>query len=1655
MGSTSFTYDGKEKPVSVSAEYPDGRRFSAFTVRYTGSGATTYPESTTAPVAAGSYDISVTLNDAANYAFADPSSVSGKKLTVSKAEILFTVGDTRFIFDNSAKPVTITAEYSTGGRFTGFTVEYTGINGTSYAKSTTAPSAVGTYSITVTLTDTANYRISAESAPITGRTMTIINGQQKPISFRDGLVNKLVTDGKFTNPLTNENVGATTTYTSGNPSVATVDAAGEVTILAAGSTTVTAKSALADTTDVYASYTLNVTKKEITVTVKNRSIAYGEASPYDALDDLTFSPAITVTDTPNFITSYTAGKGVNDYSVRVTLPVSDIYAYVYEPGTLTVNPKVLKTEDFEVHAEDKVYDGTDSAKLTATVKAAALIGSDTLKASAEGSFVDTAAGTGKTVNYTVTELSGVKAGNYVLDASVSGTTTADITKEQITFRMGGTTFASDGTPKPVSVTAEYPDGRAFDAFIVKYKGTDGTPYGESEAAPSAVGSYDILITLNDTTNYEIANPAAVIGRKLSIVRMSVIFTVGTTSFAYDGNKKPVTITAVDEYGASFTEFTVKYKGINGTSYSESASAPSEVGDYAILITMYDPDKYAVANPEAITNRTLTIGKFPVIFSFGASEFSYDGSRKSVPVSATDSDNRVFTAYTVFYEGTGTTDYIRSTTAPSEVGTYTVTAEYDANSYRAEKNSTTMTITAGSVAVWASGGTAHLYNDADKTVTVMSVPLLELDVTYYEVKEDGTVGDVTVPSGLGRYLYVITLKNNELNRNYAISGALQGDPDGYADELVGSNIGVMTIENSIQPALSVDQIMVTKEYGDGSFTQSVTGGAPDAEITYSIPNPAEREFATVDAQTGEITILKPGTAVVEVRASRTGYTDTTTRFAVCIEKRLVDITLGSSVRYTGQTQTVPYTVTNDISGNRVRTEDIRFFCQNLSQTQSSGLFRNAGTYYVTGEIPSGNEYYRTNGASSKNIEILKAPLTVTADDKTVTYGSAAPAFTVSYTPLGEDAAGCLDGSAEYACAYSKYSGVGDYTVAVSGLSSDNYDITFEDGTLTAEPLPVSLSWSAAAFTYDGTEHILSAQVTNAVNDDDVRVTAYVGYRASDAGSYLAKAVLLNNENYTLTDGTAVSRAWTIDRRAATVRPEDVKVAVNGTAALKLDVSALLEADRSYSGTPLFRITNAEGREVSLNEALSSAGTYTVTWTNPGSIAFSPNYTVTRLQTATLTVQKSGGGSGGGGGTGGGGGGGSSSTAGENTVTIRGNGGSIESAAALSGRTAEVRTVTEDALAMLCGGGTVEFDLTDFGQSIDEVRLPAEALEKIAEKGGIRIRFSVAELVFDQTAVKEMVRQTNSGAIRFCVSSVSEAALNDAQKKAVETLDAKKIFEIHLASDNVKLCTESKGGFAGGKAELVLMFRLEEGSTAGNYSVYYVSEAGGLTRMNAKYDAGQGAFVFAAGHCSSYVIAYTENAYLNCTKDAACPIDRYVDTANGDWWHDGIHYCLSSGLMNGVSGTRFDPNGTITRGMIVTMLWRLDGQQRPSYGLSFKDVSADQWYTEAIRWAQAGRIVSGYNTEYFGPDDPVTREQLATILYHYAQYKGKGFKGPWTFLLDLTDRGKISVWADEAVHWCSENGIVTGKKGKVFDPQGRATRAEAAVMMQRFSEALKKQ
>lgn len=180
--------------------------------------------------------------------------------------------------------------------------------------------------------------------------------------------------------------------------------------------------------------------------------------------------------------------------------------------------------------------------------------------------------------------------------------------------------------------------------------------------------------------------------------------------------------------------------------------------------------------------------------------------------------------------------------------------------------------------------------------------------------------------------------------------------------------------------------------------------------------------------------------------------------------------------------------------------------------------------------------------------------------------------------------------------------------------------------------------------------------------------------------------------------------------------------------------------------------------------------------------------------------------------------------------------------------------------------------------------------------------------------------------------------------------------------------------------------------------------------------------------------------------------FTDLDAARWYHDGIVWALSEGLMNGMGGDTFAPGATVTRAMVVTMLWRLEGQPEPAAPAAFTDVTDGSWYAKAVAWAAENGIVKGVSDTLFAPNSSLTREQMCTLLYRYAQTKGAGFTGLWSFKLDYTDADQLHDWAVEAVSWMTQEGLVQGRGGSAFAPREGATRAEIASLFQRFAAKL---
>ena len=222
---------------------------------------------------------------------------------------------------------------------------------------------------------------------------------------------------------------------------------------------------------------------------------------------------------------------------------------------------------------------------------------------------------------------------------------------------------------------------------------------------------------------------------------------------------------------------------------------------------------------------------------------------------------------------------------------------------------------------------------------------------------------------------------------------------------------------------------------------------------------------------------------------------------------------------------------------------------------------------------------------------------------------------------------------------------------------------------------------------------------------------------------------------------------------------------------------------------------------------------------------------------------------------------------------------------------------------------------------------------------------------------------------------------------------------------------------------------------------------LSSLSVRTATGDSVHVYNAQKADTYYF-YMPDQYVSVSavftgKYTSVPFN---DVSYGDWYYNAVQFVYSKGIMDGVDYYKFAPNGTITRGMILTMLWRMAGEPFEMPVTSFTDVEIGRYYTTAVAWACRNGIADGMGESTFGPNDAITREELVTLMYRYAQYFGHSCIG--TSIEGFVDAGSVSSYAYNAMCWAYKAGVVTGTTGSRLNPQGTASRAEAAQMIMSF-------
>ncbi len=304
---------------------------------------------------------------------------------------------------------------------------------------------------------------------------------------------------------------------------------------------------------------------------------------------------------------------------------------------------------------------------------------------------------------------------------------------------------------------------------------------------------------------------------------------------------------------------------------------------------------------------------------------------------------------------------------------------------------------------------------------------------------------------------------------------------------------------------------------------------------------------------------------------------------------------------------------------------------------------------------------------------------------------------------------------------------------------------------------------------------------------------------------------------------------------------------------------------------------------------------------------------------------------------------------------------------------------------------------------------------------------AKLVFDTEALRGIDAKT-SGSIKVEIKDVS--------KDYQTTHEGKRVFSLTVTGDGKTISD------FGGSVKVSLPYTLKDGEKAEDVTVWYLASDGTMTEIPCTYDAKTGLATFTVTHFSEYVVG-VDKEWVN----------PFTDVKESDWFYGDVAFVAKKGLMSGTSATTFAPHAATSRGMIVTILYRLEGQPAVTGTNSFDDVTSGKYYENAVIWAAQNSIVSGYGDGRFGPDDDITREQLAAILYRYAA--SKGYDVTATTSLDaFTDAAGVSGYAVDPMKWAVANGLISGKGNGILDPQGSAERCQVAAILHRFDEVFAK-
>ena len=726
---------------------------------------------------------------------------------------------------------------------------------------------------------------------------------------------------------------------------------------------------------------------------------------------------------------------------------------------------------------------------------------------------------------------------------------------------------------------------------------------------------------------------------------------------------------------------------------------------------------------------------------------------------------------------------------------------------------------------------------------------------------------------------------------------------------------------------------------------------------------------------------------------------------------------------------------------------------------------AGEATITATAAATDKYLETT--TSFKLTIKKAALTITANDAEIYYGEEGKnnGFTATGFVLDETEA-VIKGTPVYEVNYKQFDKAGEYEITVNKLTADNYEITFKPGKLTVKKAEVYNIEFSNLSQRKGKISEVTASVTP--KDDTAKIKieyqftdgAWVDTIPSDIGigEYKVRAYLTESENLAINE---------------TPKYFESTLEIKAGAVVNLDENSDLSIDSNVSGDNVeFTIPDEAVEEIINN--VPESGEIVIDAT--GSTGGVTNLTLPENIITALDESED-----------------------VDTFTVIADDAEISMSADVLKTVAdemsagdkvnihieavEKESLNEEQKAALDAIATdahvlqlnLEVQKQDGTTELHELNGKVEVKATYTLPADMNGKKIVVCYVSDNGTVTYMRATYKDGFVHFKTDHFSHYAI--AAIECTHTWDAGTVTtQATTSSEGLKryectICGETKDetipkktsyGGGGGTASCTVKF---DTNGAGTIKSQTINKNGVVTEPTVPTKEG---YTFAGWYTDKELTVAYDFAtkvtkgftlYAKWTEIEKGPEEdksetsmAFTDVKSTDWFFDSVKYVADNKLMNGVSETEFAPNNTLTRAMLVTVLYRNAGELATNRSIPFADVDMGAYYANAVSWAKQNGIVSGVTENEFAPDTNITREQIATIIFRYAQYKGMDAV-TLEENLHFTDADEISEYAVSAMNWAVGTGLMKGKSTTTINPKDNATRAEIAAILQRFIETNK--